>query len=72
MSTMLNDYQANTIARLADEFAPRYSRPQILAVIRRSREELSWEPQGALPELIERLTRQRLSAPELSPTSIPI
>ncbi len=46
--------------RLASEFAGRLSAVTIAAVVRRSRLDLDSSPPAALPELTERLARQRL------------
>jgi len=46
-------------ARLAQEF-PQLSSLSIVLVVRTCREELRGSPNDALPELVERLARQRL------------
>ena len=46
-------------ARLAQEF-PELSTRSIVLVVRTCREELRGSPNDALPELVERLARQRL------------
>lgn len=49
------------VARLAEEFADRL-RPQLIVhVVRDCRRDLGGSPVGALPELVERLARHRLS-----------
>jgi hypothetical protein len=45
--------------RLAEEF-PQLSSRSIVLVVRTCREELRGSPNDALPELVERLARQRL------------
>jgi hypothetical protein len=50
------------ITRLAQEF-PELGRRPISLVVRTCREELRGSPDGALPELVERLARQRLRVP---------
>ena len=45
--------------RLAEEF-PQLSPQSIVLVVRTCREELRGSPDDALPELVERLARQRL------------
>jgi hypothetical protein len=50
------------ITRLAQEF-PELGRRPISLVVRTCREELRGAPDGALPELVERLARQRLRVP---------
>ena len=49
------------VARLAEEFSDRL-RPQLIVhVVRDCRRDLGGSPVGALPELVERLARHRLS-----------
>jgi hypothetical protein len=50
--------------RLAHEF-PELAPRSIVLVVRTCREELRGSPESALPELVERLARQRLRAPSL-------
>jgi hypothetical protein len=50
--------------RLAQEF-PELAPRSIVLVVRTCREELRGSPESALPELVERLARQRLRAPSL-------
>ena len=52
------------IPRLSAEF-PDVGRRSIGLVVRTCREELRGSPTDALPELVERLARQRLRAPVL-------
>jgi hypothetical protein len=52
------------IARLRQEF-PELGCGPIRLVVRTCREELRGSPESALPELVERLARQRLRAPGL-------
>ena len=48
------------VARLADEFRAQL-RPQVIgAVVRNCRRDLSGVPATALPEMVERLARERL------------
>jgi hypothetical protein len=49
----------SAVGRLADEF-PDLGPRSIVLVVRTCREELRGSPDGALPELVERLARQRL------------
>jgi hypothetical protein len=53
------------VLRLVDEF-PNVGTRSIVVVVNTCREELRGSPDGALPELVERLARQRLqvSLPE--------
>lgn len=46
--------------RLFEEFGSAVSLPEILAVLRQCRQELDTAPTAALPELCERLARERL------------
>lgn len=47
--------------RLYAEFRTHTSRDRISAVVRQADNDLSGAPTGALPELVERLARQRLT-----------
>ena len=51
---------AQTVERLDREFCGSVHRNVIVTVVRRSRRELDSPSAGALPELLERLARQRL------------
>jgi hypothetical protein len=55
---------SSAILRLSAEF-PDVGRRSIGLVVRTCREELRGSPTDALPELVERLARQRLHAPAL-------
>jgi hypothetical protein len=57
---MSDQWYADLVERLFGEFDDRYELPQIVEVVRQCREELCCAPVTALPELIERLARQRL------------
>ena len=48
------------VARLAEEFAGRVDRDLVERVVVQCRRELDAAPEPALPELVERLARQRL------------
>ena len=50
---------SSATARLASEF-PELGTQAIVLTVRTCREELRGSPDGALPELVERLARQRL------------
>jgi hypothetical protein len=52
----------SAIIRLKEEF-PDLGPRAIVLVVRTCREELRGSPDGALPELVERLARQRLRVP---------
>ncbi|MCW0212123.1 MAG: hypothetical protein OJJ54_02100 [Pseudonocardia sp.] len=54
------DAVTGAVERLAAEF-PALTRRTVVRVVRRSRADLSGVPDGALPELLERLARQRLT-----------
>ena len=54
----------SALTRLSAEF-PELGHRSIGLVVRTCREELRGSPDGALPELVERLARQRLRAPAL-------
>ena len=54
----------SALTRLSAEF-PELGHGPIGLVVRTCREELRGSPDGALPELVERLARQRLRAPAL-------
>jgi hypothetical protein len=49
------------VDRLAEEFSDRLRRPLIVRVVRDCRRDLGGSPVGALPELVERLARIRLT-----------
>jgi hypothetical protein len=55
---------SSAIPRLSAEF-PHVGRRSIGLVVRTCREELRGSPADALPELVERLARQRLRAPRV-------
>jgi hypothetical protein len=57
--TITDEAVASAIARLTVEFAGRSS-PPIRPVVVACRRDLAGSPPGALPELVERLARQRL------------
>ena len=54
----------SALTRLSAEF-PELGHRSIVLVVRTCREELRGSPADALPELVERLARQRLRAPQL-------
>lgn len=62
--TVLDPSVRSAIPRLTQEF-PHVGRRSIRLVVHTCREELRGSPAGALPELVERLARQRLQAPRL-------
>ena len=54
----------SALTRLSAEF-PELGHRSLVLVVRTCREELRGSPADALPELVERLARQRLRAPQL-------
>ncbi len=63
---------ADVIERLFGEFEDRISLTVIVEGVRECREQLSCVPESAMPEMLERLTRQRLSStPQPSPSVAP-
>jgi hypothetical protein len=58
-ATTADEAVASAIARLTVEFAGRSS-PPVGPVVVACRRDLAGSPTGALPELVERLARQRL------------
>jgi hypothetical protein len=59
LATVHDQSVRSAVIRLADEF-PDLGPRSIVLVVRTCREELRGSPDGALPELVERLARQRL------------
>jgi hypothetical protein len=59
LATVNDQSVRSAVTRLADEF-PELGPRSIVLVVRTCREELRGSPDGALPELVERLARQRL------------
>jgi len=53
--------------RMFGEFERVHPLPVIAAVVRQCREDLEGAPRGAIPELLERLARQRLT--DLQPSA---
>ncbi|MVU78385.1 hypothetical protein GPX89_14165 [Nocardia sp. ET3-3] len=60
-----------TVDRLCLEFGGSAPRDHIESVLRRSLSDLAGSPVGALPELGERLARQRLSDASPAPHPVP-
>jgi hypothetical protein len=54
------DVMIDVIERLHREFGAQHSRTEILAVVRTCHDQLDSVPAEAMPELLERLARQRL------------
>jgi len=59
LATVRDPSVRGAVLRLADEF-PDVQARSIVVVVNTCREELRGSPDGALPELVERLARQRL------------
>jgi len=59
LATVKDPSVRGAVLRLADEF-PNVGARSIVVVVNTCREELRGSPDGALPELVERLARQRL------------
>ena len=53
---------ASAVARLAPEFGNQVRPKVIVRIVRDCRRDLGGSPIGAMPELVERLARYRLSA----------
>ena len=53
------------VARLVAEFGHRLPAPAVGRVVRDCRQQLSGVPAGAMPELVERLARHRLTSAEV-------
>ena len=64
LPTVQDQSISSALTRLAAEF-PELRPGSIDLVVRTCREELRGSPDGALPELVERLARQRLRAPRV-------
>ncbi len=61
MTTATEPALAEIAKRLCAEFHPRIAREQVSAAVHQADNELVGAPEGALPELVERLARQRLT-----------
>lgn len=58
---MMSESEADVTERLFAEFEGVHSLPVIVGVVQRCHVELEGVSPGAMPELVERLARQRLS-----------
>ncbi|WP_433754534.1 hypothetical protein [Nocardia sp. CA-135398] len=58
-----------TVERLCLEFDSQFSRIRVVSTVRQCAEDLAGTPPGALPELCERLARQRLLDMMLTPAA---
>ena len=59
----MSDTEVDVTERLFAEFEHLHGLTTIVAVVRQAHQDLLGAPPGALPELVERLARQRLGAP---------
>lgn len=57
----MSDTEVDVVERLFAEFEHVHALPTITAVVHQAYKDLHDAPAGALPELVERLARQRLS-----------
>ncbi|MFI9509676.1 three-helix bundle dimerization domain-containing protein [Nocardia sp. NPDC052566] len=58
------------VDRLTKEFEHQFSRDQVRGIVRRCVDDLAGTPPGAIPELGERLARQRLLDTEDTPFAV--
>lgn len=65
------DSLADVIERLFREFKDQFSLIEVVAVVRECRTQLCCSPPQALPELVDRLARQRLRSLRRSPAADP-
>jgi hypothetical protein len=63
----MSDTEVDVTERLFAEFTGVHPLTTITAAVRQAHLDLQGAPRGAMPELVERLARQRLSPP--APTS---
>jgi hypothetical protein len=61
MTTATEPALAEITKRLCAEFHPRIPREKISVAVNQADNDLAGAPAGALPELVERLARQRLT-----------
>lgn len=59
----MSDTEVDVTERLFAEFAGVHALTTITAAVRQAHVDLQGAPPGAIPELVERLARQRLSPP---------
>lgn len=70
-SSLAGESLADITERLFARFEGAVPLPTIVRVVRRCRRELDIAGPGSLPELLERLARQRLQSLAASPTTLP-
>ena len=61
LRTLTDDSIDLAVRRLSDEFRDRVGAQYVRRIVQLAREDLSGVPVGAVPELVERLARQRLT-----------
>ena len=61
LRTLPDDSVDLAVRRLSDEFRDRVGAQYVRRIVQLAREDLSGVPVGAVPELVERLARQRLT-----------
>jgi len=61
LRTLPDDSVDLAVRRLSDEFRDRLGAQYVRRIVQLAREDLSGVPVGAVPELVERLARQRLT-----------
>jgi hypothetical protein len=61
LCTLPDDSVDLAVRRLSDEFRDRLGAQYVRRIVQLAREDLSGVPVGAVPELVERLARQRLT-----------
>jgi hypothetical protein len=61
LCTFPDDAVDLAVRRLSDEFRDRLGAQYVRRLVQLAREDLSGVPVGAVPELVERLARQRLT-----------
>jgi len=61
LRTLPDDSVDLAVSRLADEFRDRLGAQYVRRIVQLARADLSGVPAGAVPELVERLARQRLT-----------
>jgi hypothetical protein len=61
LCTFPDDSVDLAVRRLSDEFRDRLGAQYVRRIVQLAREDLSGVPVGAVPELVERLARQRLT-----------
>lgn len=68
---MIGYSYANVVERLFREFADRFPLTVIVEAVHECRGQLSCVPESAMPEMLERLARQRLNSAPQPSTCVP-